>query len=142
MEYAYTMDPFPQQTKQFTKLYTYYDNLRNGILSTTKCQDCGHISFPLKSVCPECLSDQFEWITLPSEGTIEAFTIQETGIPAEFRGPLIFALVRVGPIRMYTQIVNSQKEDIEINKQVTLNVLKVPDSPYSKERVLPTFQLI
>ncbi|MEH7114982.1 zinc ribbon domain-containing protein [Neobacillus niacini] len=142
MEYAYTMDPFPQQTKQFTKLYTYYDNLRNGNLTTTKCQNCENISYPVKSVCPECLSDQFEWISLPHEGTIEAFTIQEIGIPAGYSGPLIFALVNVGPIRMYTQIVNSQIEDIEINKKVTLHVLKVPDSPFSKDRVLPTFQLI
>ena len=89
----YICDPVPQQTEEQNKVYLFYEHLREGRLTTTKCKDCGHITWPPKIVCNECISDNLDWIDFPPTGKIYAFTVQVGGVPPGFEAPLVYALI-------------------------------------------------
>lgn len=54
-KYSQTLDIWPVQTKEFNRIYPFYDNLKAGRFTTTKCKKCGHVMYPPRVVCPECL---------------------------------------------------------------------------------------
>ena len=49
-------------------------------------------------VCPACVR-RFDWWTAPPDGRLHGFSVQETGVPAGFARPLVFAMVDVGVSR-------------------------------------------
>lgn len=142
MDYSYTLDPFPQETSAHTKLNAYYDHLREGRFATTRCTRCGFVGYPPRPVCPECLSDEFVWEILPDQGEIAAYTVQESGIPYGFERPLVFALVMIGSLRIFTRIVDSPLNSLRIGAGVRVSPIRVPDSPFSSNRVLLAFKTI
>ena len=91
MSYFRATDPFPLESADHTKLHTFYARLAEGRLVTTRCSTCGATAWPPRGFCGECASDAFEWVDLAREGTIHAFTVQDTGLPAGFDGPRVFA---------------------------------------------------
>ncbi|KXB04322.1 hypothetical protein AKJ50_02530 [candidate division MSBL1 archaeon SCGC-AAA382A13] len=57
-----------EQTKTFWK------ELEEGKLYTSKCKECGEIMFPPQSYCRNCLKSDIEWIELDGAATIQGFT--------------------------------------------------------------------
>ena len=93
-KYMMTMDLFPQQSKEFNQIHTFYEFLREGRFTTTKCTQCGAEPFPPRVVCPECYSEELEWIDWPTIGTVIELTEEVAGVPLGFGPPpLIHALV-------------------------------------------------
>lgn len=135
--YVYTLDPFPQQGREQTKLYKFYDNLREGRLTTTQCKACGNVPWPPRTICPICVSDDLEWVDLPTEGTVYAFTVQWSGIPLGYKAPMIFAMVEFGDVRLLAGVVDSDPEKMKTGSTVKLVVKDVPNG-----RVLPFFTLV
>lgn len=140
-KYIATIDPFPQQDKKFTKMYPFYDHLRQGRLVSTQCAECKHITWPPKTMCPKCASANIDWIDLPKEGKIVEYTIAERGIPAGFDIPTIFVLVQVGPVRILSRLINAKPDQVDVGLAVEPDYVKVPGNPYSDDRVLPVFKL-
>jgi hypothetical protein len=136
-KYYYTLDPFPQETEYQNRIYKFYDFLKEGRLTSTKCKDCGFVPWPPRVVCPKCMSDNLEWIELPEEGEIYAFTVQESGVPMGFKAPLIFAMIKIGEVRFLSRIVDANPEEVKVGGRVKLKVLEVPN-----DRVLPAFALV
>ena len=125
--YAATMDVFPQQTKELNKLYPFYDALRENRFTTTKCKKCGALKWPPRTICPECISDDLEWIDLPSTGKIEIFTVEEVGVPLGFDRPLVHALVRLDNLdfTFFSRIVDVKPEQLTEGMSVVLKVLEI-----------------
>ena len=125
--YSATMDVFPQQTKQYNQLYPFYDGLRENRFTTTKCKKCGKIKWPPRTICPECISDDLEWVDLPTTGTIEIFTVEEVGVPMGFDSPLIHALVRLDGMdfTFFSRIVGADPEKLQEGAKVALKVLEI-----------------
>ena len=138
--YTATTDPFPHQTEEYTKLYRFYQCLREGRLVTTRCRDCGRVTWPPKTVCPECASGEIEWADLPREGTVVSFTVAERGIPAGFPAPTVFVLVQMGPVRILSRLVDADPGRVQNGMAVEPDMISVPGTPYSGERVLPVFR--
>jgi len=44
--YISEMDMWPFEGPEMNRIYPFFDNLREGRFTTTKCQDCGHVTFP------------------------------------------------------------------------------------------------
>lgn len=135
--YIYTIDPFPQQTREHNKLYPFFEHLRQNRLTSTRCEDCGKVSWPPRTICPECISDRLAWVDLPTEGTVYAFTVQRSGIPLGYKAPMIFALVDFGAVRILAAVVDSDPERIKVGSRVRLVVKEIPN-----KRVLPFFTLV
>jgi uncharacterized OB-fold protein len=137
--YLRAVDPFPLEAADFTKLHEFYARLGQGRLSTTRCARCGRDAWPPRGFCPECGSDEFGWIDLPSEGAVHAFTVQETGLPAGFDGPRVFAVVTVGGHRVFTVLLDADPARLAIGQPVRLVPLAVADDPRGNRRWLPAF---
>lgn len=73
--------PYPPRISEATR--TFWDSLRNERLRTTRCQDCGDLTFPPKPVCPNCLSASLSWRDFSGEGTLYSYT-------TVWAGPQIF----------------------------------------------------
>jgi uncharacterized OB-fold protein len=139
VSYLRAVDPFPLESADFTKLHEFYTRLAQGRLSTTRCARCDRTAWPPRGFCPECGSDEFGWVDLPSEGTVHAFTVQETGLPAGFTGPRVFAIVTVGGHRVFTILVDADPARVTIGQPVRLRALAVADDPRGNPRWLPAF---
>jgi len=87
-KYPYTMDMWPLECKEFNRLYKFYEHLKEGRFTTTRCRTCGHVAYPPRVICPECYSEDLEWIDLPKRGKVIVFTEQIRGVPLGFESPL------------------------------------------------------
>ena len=141
-EYFRAIDPFPLQGNKNTRLTPFYEALQEEKLVTTACTRCEQRHWPPRVVCPNCLSDQLDWVTLPNQGTIHAFTIQETGVPPGFPRPLIFAVAFIEELRIFTRLVETESAQVQRGLTVVLSPSAVGPDPEGEERYLPTFALV
>lgn len=139
MSYFRAVDPFPLESADFTKLHEFYARLGQGVLTTTRCTRCGRAAWPPRGFCPECTSDEFAWVELPGEGTVHAFTVQETGLPAGFTGPRVFAVVTVGAHRVFSVLVDADPARVTIGQRVRFTPLAIAPDPKGHPRWLPAF---
>lgn len=139
MTYFRAIDPFPLEASDYNKLHEFYERLAAGRLATTKCAACGQIAWPPRGFCGECASDRFEWVDLSTEGTVHAFTAQDTGLPAGFDGPRVFAIVKVDGLRIFTILTDADPARVAIGDRVRLKPLRVTDDPKGAARWLPAF---
>jgi uncharacterized protein len=106
------------------------------------CGQCRQRHWPPRVVCPGCLSGQLTWVELPRRGQIHAFTIQETGVPPGFPRPLIFAVVDLDGVRVFTRLVDADPAAVRRGARVELHPSRVGPDPQGGERYLPTFTLV
>ena len=142
-QYIYTMDPFPQQTEDYTMIHKFFDNLKENKFSTTKCQECGKVNWPPKIVCPECMSDKLEWIELSRRGKICTYTIQVGGVPPGYKAPSVFAVIEFPEGFRFLSLVICNPEDIDIGKEVEINIFEIPHDPHPMgPRMMYNFKLV
>lgn len=129
-KYAVTMDMYPLQSPEFNRIHPFYENLRAGRLTTTKCGDCGHRAFPPRVICPECLSENLDWTDLPTTGTVLVATEEEVGVPLGFETPLIHALIDLGgQLTMFARVRGCAMGELKEGDQVKLSVFPVDPVP-------------
>ncbi|OPY86269.1 MAG: hypothetical protein A4E72_01714 [Syntrophus sp. PtaU1.Bin208] len=134
-KYAASMDMWPLQGKQFTRIYPFYDHLKEGRLTTTKCKDCGTRSFPPRVVCPECLSENLEWVDLPTKGKVRIVTEEEVGVPPGFETPLVLAMVDLsGEMTLITRIKDCPMGALKVGDEVKLCVFPVDPLPFDGKK--------
>jgi uncharacterized protein len=139
MPYFRATDPFPLQSEDQNKLHEFYEYLAAGRLVTSRCRRCGRLDWPPRGFCPECVADEIEWVDLPHEGTVHAFTVQEMGVPAGFTAPLVFAVVLVGGLRVFAPIVGAPPDAVAVGAPVRFRPIRVADDPRGAARHLVAF---
>ncbi len=131
--YPVTMDMWPVEHKAFNRIHRFYEHLKEGRLTTTRCKSCSHTAFPPRVICPECLGEDLEWIDLPKEGKVLVFTEQVKGVPLGFQAPLIHAWIDLGPQspipRLLSRIINCEAGRLKEGDEVRLVVFEVPSHP-------------
>jgi uncharacterized OB-fold protein len=140
VSYFRATDPFPLESADHNKLHEFYTRLASGRLATTKCASCGATAWPPRGFCGGCASDRFEWVDLPEDGVVHAFTVQETGLPAGFDAPRVFAIVKVGGHRLFTILRDADPASVKVGLRVRLAPLRVADEPKGAPRWLPAFR--
>jgi uncharacterized OB-fold protein len=80
-------------------------------------------------------------VDLPHEGVLHAFTVQETGVPPGFEKPLIFGIVKIYELRLFSRIVETDPAALGVGKRVGFTPLRVADDHEGKHRYLPAFKL-
>jgi uncharacterized protein len=134
-KYIGSMDLYPQQAPEFNRVFPFYENLKAGRFTTTRCKDCGHRAFPPRVLCPECLSENLDWVDLPKEAKVMVVTEEEVGVPLGFETPLIHALVEVDErLKLFTRIVNVKVGELKEGDTVRLHVFPVPPVLMEKGR--------
>jgi uncharacterized OB-fold protein len=131
--YISEMDIWPLECPEFNRNHQFYDNLREGRFTTTKCKKCGYIAFPPGVICPKCWSEELEWVDLPQRGRVVTFTETQAGAPLGFPSPLIMAWLSFGkdsPLKhLLVRIVNCAEGELKENDEVRLVVFDVPSHP-------------
>lgn len=132
-KYPVTMDLWPMEAREFNRIYEFYDNLKAGRFTTTKCKKCGHVAYPPRVLCPECYSEELEYIDLPKKGKVIVFTEQLRGVPLGFEAPLIHAWIDLGvnsPVkRTLSRIINCPAGRLKEGDEVQFVVFDVPAHP-------------
>jgi hypothetical protein len=138
--YFRAVDPLPLQSVEHTKLHEFYTNLAAGRLTTTRCRGCGRLDWPPRGFCADCAADDFEWVDLPHEGIVHGFTVQETGVPAGFTSPLVFAIVKVGGLRVFAPVLTREPAALAVGARVHFVPVRVADDPKGAPRHLVAFE--
>ena len=130
-KYMATMDLYPQETKEFNQIYPFFEHLKEGRFTTTRCKECGAEPFPPRVLCPECWSEDLEWIDWPTTGTVVEFTEEVVGVPLGFgKPPLIHALVDLqGKRTMFVRIVNCEQGQLKVGDEVKVTVFEIDPVP-------------
>jgi len=138
--YARVVDPLPLESPEHNKLHPFYAHLAEGRLTTTRCRRCGRVDWPPRGFCPACTSDAFDWVDLPHVGRIHGFSIQETGVPAGFPRPLVFAIVDVAGLRVFTPLLGvGDPATLAVGAEVRFTPVRVADDPQGQPRHLLAF---
>ena len=85
----------------------FWDKVRRHELWIQRCGACGTLFFYPRFHCPQCLSDNLEWVQASGRGTLYTYMINHRGPPGfEEEAPYAIAVVQLdeGP-RMMTNIV-------------------------------------
>ena len=125
------LDFCPLQDEKFTRIHTFYDNLKQGKLTTTKCQKCNTLLWQPRVVCPHCSSDEMEWVELPTTGKLFAFTAMLLGAPLGFEDQVPFPIGVVElddvEIKILTRIDDASYEDLEFDIPMEMKVVTLED---------------
>ncbi len=135
--YPVTMDMWPIEAKEFNRSWPFYENLKQGRFTTTKCKDCGNVSYPPRVICPQCYSENLEFVDLPKKGKVVVFSEEVKGVPIGFESPLIHAVVDLGtdPMRrLLTRVINCPAGTLKRGDEVQLIVFDIPAMPIEKGR--------
>ena len=144
--YSATLDLWPIEAKQFNRIHTFYDNLKEGRYTTTKCKECGHIAYPPRVICPECYSEDLEWIDLPKKGKVIVVAEKWGGVPICFEPPLIDAWIDLGedsPVKhVLSRVINCPQDTLREGDEVQLVVFDVPSHPIEIKRDVITAERV
>jgi uncharacterized protein len=60
-----------------------------------KCNNCGEVIFPHKTVCPNCCSNNVQEIFIGPRGKLYSFTVIYQPAPIGYKGPIPYGVVKV-----------------------------------------------
>jgi uncharacterized OB-fold protein len=125
------LDFCPLEGEEHTRIHQFYSNLKSGKLTTTKCTKCGTVLWQPRVVCRECLSDELEWIDLPTTGKIYAFTQVNAGaaITLEKDVPFCIGVVELDNvgIKILSRIDGAKYEELDFDMPVQMKVHEFED---------------
>ncbi len=117
----------------------FWQACREGRLSLQKCDQCGHIRYPISRVCPNCLSLACTWIDMSGRGTVFSYIVFHRAYHEGFKQdvPYNVALIQLeeGP-RMYSNVVGTPNDQVKIGQKV-----EVVFDPVTPEVTIPRFRL-
>lgn len=126
----FLLDFYPLQDAKQTRLSPFFDALRAGRLTTTKCP-AGHVTWPPRVVCPHCHSEELAWVDLPNHGRIYAFSAVLAGAPMGFEAELPFVVGLVdldgASLRLFGRIVGTPWNECRVGQAVTVETYDLPD---------------
>ncbi|HTS32846.1 MAG TPA: OB-fold domain-containing protein [Thermoplasmata archaeon] len=130
----FLLDFFPLDTPDQTRLSAFYDRLRTGRLSTTRCPKDGTLHWPPRVACPDCHTEQLDWVDLPEEGRIYAFSAVLGGAPLGMESEVPFAVGLVdlegAPLRLFGRIEGRPWNELQIRQAVRVETYDVGDGRF------------
>lgn len=118
----------------------FWDAARENKLKIQQCRDCGkHVFYPRMS-CPECFSEDMDWVECSGRGTVYSFTVVESNPPSAFIQdlPYVIAVIRLEEgVQMLSNIVEWEPGALRCDMPVQVTFDKLND-----EFTLPKFKPI
>ena len=96
-------------------------------LEAGKCTGCGKVFFPPRLVCDGCRGENFETVTLPSDGKLVTYTAIH--VPAsnfKDEAPIAYAVVELEDgTKISTQVTDCTPEELRVGAPVRLEFRRV-----------------
>jgi uncharacterized protein len=126
----FLLDFYPLEDEKSTQLSQFFEALKTGRLTTTRCAKDG-LFWPPRLVCPKCHSSELEWTDLPRSGRIYAFSAVLAGPPMGMEAdvPFVVGLVDLdgAPLRLFGRIVGAPWTECRIGQTVQVETFAIPD---------------
>lgn len=105
-------------------IYPFFEGLRHGKLMAPRCSKCGKLFFPPQANCPECRSNEMEWVALSGEAKLLASTkIFVKPVSFENEPPYIVAIGRLKEgINVLSWLVTDNEKDVKVGASMKLMV--------------------
>jgi uncharacterized protein len=127
----FLLDFFPLEGAGETRLARFFDRLREGRLSTTRCPADGELHWPPRVACPRCHREDLEWVDLPEGGAVYAFSAVLGGAPLGMEADVPYAVGLVDldgvPLRLFGRIEGKGWNDLRIGDRVLVEGYEVGD---------------
>ncbi|MCH7705646.1 MAG: Zn-ribbon domain-containing OB-fold protein [Chloroflexi bacterium] len=105
----------PEQTRPF------WEATKRHELVMPRCKTCAATFFYPRERCPDCLSNDLEWVSVSGRGRVYSFTVVYQPGGQAFRDdtPYVYAMIQLdeGPM-MVSNLVECPVEDAKIDMQV------------------------
>jgi len=127
----FLLDFFPLETADQTRLSRFFDRLKEGRLSTTRCVKDGLLLWPPRTACPRCHTEGVEWVDLPEQGRIYAFSAVLGGAPLGMEDEVPFAVGLVDldgvALRLFGRIEGRPWTELRIGQTVRVESFDIGD---------------
>lgn len=120
----------------------YWEGAADGNLLLNECTDCGLVYHYPRALCPDCFSDDIEWIEAKGTGEVYTYSVVDNehiipDFPEEaFPHVLAFVELDEGP-RVLTNLVDVDPGDVEIGSRVEVRFEETEDDDVA----VPVFTL-
>lgn len=125
------LDFYPLEEARYTEIAPFFDHLRAGRFTTTRCRREGRLLWPPRTVCPECHGSELEWVDLPVRGHLYAFSAVLAGAPLGLDSEVPFAVGLVelegADLRLFGRIVGVPWTELAIGDPVRVEPFELPD---------------
>jgi uncharacterized OB-fold protein len=103
----------------------FYSELAERRFMTTRCSTCELTFFPPRSLCPDCLGAEVEWVELSGKGSVYAFTQQHYSIIRR-KPEVVGAIELEGCSGRMLSLIDAPFEDVRIGMPVRAEFLESP----------------
>lgn len=112
---------FELVTDRWTK--PFWDAAAEHRLSVPRCEECGTFRMPPSPFCPNCQSQEIEWVTLSGDGELYSYSIVNRAIVPEMEGcvPYVTAVVDLPDApgaRLVTNVVGVDVETLQVGMKL------------------------
>jgi enoyl-CoA hydratase/3-hydroxyacyl-CoA dehydrogenase len=125
------LDFYPLEGDKQTRINAFFENLKKGRLTTTRCKKCGRVHWHPRVMCDGCNCGELEWVDLPKFGKLAEFTAMTVGAPMGFEGELPFVMGMVEfhglDIKIASRIEGLKYEDAFSGMDVELKTVALED---------------
>ncbi len=100
---------------------SFWEGCKNHELLVQKCLDCGHLYFYPRSICPECLSYNNEWVKASGRGKVYSYTVSFRPPTEAFLEDLPYniAIIELEEgVRIMSNIVECDNDNLTIGMPV------------------------
>lgn len=115
------------------KTHQFWDGLREGRFLTTRCKDCGELTFPPQADCPRCMSANIEWVDMGTDAELVTFTyVMVTPTSFVETDPYTVAIGRLHQgLKVLAWVEGADVEKMKPGSKLRLEARKTQDgSPY------------
>lgn len=129
--------PTPSQDNE-----SFWEGLKQHEFRIQKCKNCDNFRWLPKPACPNCMSEDFEWIKSSGEGTVWSFSVVHRSLPP-FMGdaPFVSAVVELkeNPRKclVLARLADCSPEEVRIGMPVKVVFEDIPDKDITMYKFAP-----
>lgn len=98
-------------------------------LVAPRCSDCGTFRLPPTPYCPECQSNQIDWIELSGRAEVYSFAVVHgfPGLPDITLVPVVLDLPDAPGARLVSNVIHIDPAEVHIGMQVSVDFHPITD---------------
>ena len=95
----------------------------SGELRLQRCADCGHVRYPVSTICPRCLSPEATWSAMSGRGIVQSYIVFERAYHEAWASqvPYVVALIELaeGPV-LISNVVGVEPSAVRVGQPVSV----------------------